>query len=279
MSDTFFSRLFRRAFAKKMPPTGKMEAYGALGEEMIYRKLRESFDCVIRNVIIPQGEGYLEKDFLVIQDGVSLVVEVKCWKGTITTSPSGDRFFQEKADGTRKELNSPVRSTTRFLAAMKSFYRLKELPLGVVVFADPDCDLDVPPISDGIVLVTGAQMISTIRNLIKGATAPAEPLDPARVLCCTRLYSRDGRSFCKGMVTDAEIPCYTEDGQPVAIHPLYLRFISVDHQPLRQRDKLTVTFVNDTSAIFYNYTSMLTLHCLDGTVLRVALSRLDTVVF
>ncbi len=279
MSDSFFPRLFRRAFAKKLPTTGKMEAYGAAGEETIYRKLRESFDCVIRNVIIPQGDGYLEKDFLVIQNGIPLVVEVKCWKGMISASLTGDRFFQEKPDGTRKEMSSPVRTTSRFLAAMKGFYRLKELPLGMVVFADPDCDLDLPPESEGIALVTGAQMISTIRGMIKNAPSGDEPFDPARALHCTRLYSGDGRSFCKGMVTDAEIPCFTESGEPASINPLYLRYISIDHQPLRGRDKLTVTFVNDASAIFYNHTSSLTLHCLDGSILRVALSRLSTIVF
>ncbi|MBE6529963.1 MAG: NERD domain-containing protein [Ruminococcaceae bacterium] len=277
MPQAFLPRLFRRLFAKKLPSTGEMEAYGAAGEETIYRKLRESFDCVIRNVIIPHGEGYLEKDFLVVQNGIPLVVEVKNWKGMISASLTGDRFFQEKADGTRKDLNSPVRTTARFLTAMKGFYGLSERPLGMVVFADPECDIDLPPESEGIALVTGSQMISAVRSMIKNAPSPAEPFDSARALHCTRLYAGDNRSFCKGMVTDAEIPCFTLSGEAAALNPLYLRYISVDHG--LSRDKLTVTFVNDASAIFYNYTSSLTLHCLDGSILRVALSRLDTVVF
>lgn len=277
MPKAFLPRLFHRLFAKKLPLTGEMEAYGAAGEETIYRKLRESFDCVLRNVIIPHGEGYLEKDFLVVQDGIPLVVEVKNWKGMISVSPNGDRFYQEKPDGTRKELNSPVRTTSRFLNAMKGFYGLPERPLGMVVFADPDCDVDLPPESDGIALVTGSQMLSVVRSMMKNAPSPIEPFDPARVLHCTRLYAGGDRSFCKGMVTDAGIPCFTPSGEAASLNPLYLRYISLDHG--LSRDKMTVTFINDTSGIFYNYSSSLTLHCLDGSILRVALSRLDTVVF
>lgn len=278
MAEFFLSRLGRRLFAKKLPPTSRREAFGEKTEEVIYRKLREAFDCVIRNVVIPQGEGYLEKDFLVIQDGVAVVLEVKGWKGMISASAVGDRFYQEKADGTRKDLKSPVRSTNRFLNAMTDFYRLKEAPLGMVVFADPDCDLDLPPQMEGVALVSGTQMLSAIRALVKDAPKPEEPLDPARVLCCARLYA-GGRSFCKGTVTDEGIPCFTPAGEPVLLNPLYLRYISVDHQPLRLRDKLTVTFVNDSAAVFYNHSATLTLLCLDGTVTRVALSKLDTIVF
>lgn len=278
MSEFFLSRLNRRLFAKKLPPTHAMEAYGAQMEEVIYRKLRESFDCVLRNVIIPQGEGYLEKDFLVLSEGVAVVLEVKGWKGMISASATGDRFFHEKKDGTRKELKSPVRSTNRFLSAMKGFYRLAEAPKGMVVFADPDCDLDLPPEMEGVALVTGAQMLSAIRAIVKESPKPQEPLDPARVLCCARLYAGN-RSFCKGTVIDEGIPCYTPSGEQVLLHPLYLRYISVDHQPLRLRDKLTVTFVNGSSAIFYNHTACLTLLCLDGSILRAAISKLDTIVF
>ena len=125
MSAFFLSRLHRRLFAKGLPPTSRREAYGEKMEEVIYRKLRESFDCVLRNVIIPQEEGYLEKDFLVIQDGVAVVLEVKGWKGMISASAVGDRFYQEKPDGTRRDLKSPVRSTNRFLTEMIGFYQLK----------------------------------------------------------------------------------------------------------------------------------------------------------
>ncbi len=279
MPESIFRRLTRRMFAKKLPLTNPVEAYGAAGEEMIYRKLRESFDCVIRNVIIPNGEGYLEKDFLVVQDGVPLVLEVKCWKGMISASATGDRFFQDKADGTHKDLHSPVRTTARFLAAMKKFYHLSERPLGMVVFADPDCDLDLPPEMEGVSLVSGGQMVSAIRSAIKNAANRSEPFDPARALRCTRLYASGGRSFCKGTVTDAAIPCFTPSGEAATLNPLYIRYISLDHQPLRLRDKMTVTFVNDTSAVFYNNSATLTLLCLDGSAMRIALSRLDTVVF
>ena len=39
------------------------------------------------------------------------------------------------------------------------------------------------------------------------------------------------------------------------------------------------SFTNGSSGIFYNHCSSLTLHCLDGDVTRVALSKLKTVVF
>lgn len=265
-------------FVKGLPPVSPTEAARAACKETIYRKLRESFDCVVRSVIIPEEDGYLEKDFLVVQDGVSVVLNVKNWNGMISASGDGERFYLQSPNGSRRELKSPVQTTNRFLTAMIGFYNLRDLPLGMVVFADPDCDLDLPDEIDGVELVTGAQMLSAIRAAVKNAPKPSEPFDPARALHCTRLYAGD-RSFCKGLVTDAEIPCFTEAGEPAALNPLFLRYISVDHQRLRRRDKLTVTFVNDSSAIFYNRSASLTLHCLNGSILRVPLSRLDTVIF
>lgn len=278
MQEPRFARFYKRLFARRLPPLGEMEAYGARGEEVIYRKLREGFDCVIRNVILPEGDGYLEKDFLVIHNGVPVVIEVKFWKGMISVSPAGDRFYQDKYNGEHKELKSPVFTTRRFLSSMQSFYGLETPPLGMVVFADPDCDLDLPAEMGGIALVTGGKMLAAIRDLVKRAPKPQKPLDPETVLHCSRLYAGGNRSFCKGLITDEGIPCYTTGGQRVSLNPLYLRYISLDHQPLLLRDKMTVTFVNDSAAVFYNHTAVLTLLCLDGTVIRVPLSKLSTVI-
>ena len=162
---------------------------------------------------------------------------------------------------------------------MKGFYGLDVAPLGMVAFTDPDSELDLPAEMDGISLVSGKKMVSAIRALVKNAPTASRPLEPQRVLRCARLYSRGGRSFCKGVVTDTAVPCYTTHGEKVALNPLFLRYVSVDHQPLRLRDRLTVTFANDSAATFYNHSATLTLLCLDGSVLRVPISRLSTIVF
>ena len=276
MSESFLRRLHRRIHALPLPEQEEIQAFGARGEEAIYRKLRECFDCVIRNVVVPWGDGYLEKDFLVIQKGVPVVLEIKTWKGRI--SAKEDYFCQDKPGGVHKDLKSPVITTNRFLSAMREFYDLERDIPGIVVFAEPDCVLDLPEEMEGIALVPGEKMIGAIRSAVKKADKEAEKLDPARVMHCARLYS-NGREYCRGVIVDKEIPCYTEEGVEAALNPLFVQYINLDHQHFRLRDKMTVTFTNGSSGIFYNHCSSLTLHCLDGDVTRVALSKLKTVVF
>ena len=276
MSEPFLRRLHRRLHARSLPQQDEIHTFGARGEEAIYRKLRECFDCVIRNPVVPWGEGYLEKDFLVVQKGVPVVLEIKNWKGRI--SAADDHFCQDKPGGIHKDLKSPVASTNRFLDAMRDFYDLEQPVKGAVVFAEPDCVLDLPPEMDGVALIPGEKIISTVRTAVKAADKDAEKFDPARALHCARLYGGN-REFCGGVVVDKEIPCYTELGVEAALNPLFVQYINLDHQPFRLRDKMTVTFTNGSSGIFYNHCSSLTLHCLDGDVTRVALSRLKTVVF
>ncbi len=276
MSESFFCRLHRRLHALPLPKQSEVQSFGSRGEEAIYRLLRENFDCVIRNVVIPWGDGYLEKDFLVIQKGVPVVLEIKSWKGRI--SAADDHFCQDKPGGIHKDLKSPVAATKHFISAMKDFYGISRYISGIVVFAEPDCVLDLPPEMDGIALVPAVKAVSAIRAAVKNADRDEDPLDPARVMHCARLYS-NGREFCKGVIVDKEIPCYTEDGMDASLNPLFVHYINIDHQPLRLRDRLTVTFTNGSSGVFYNHCSSVTLHCLDGDVTRVALSRLKTVVF
>ncbi len=276
MAESFFRRVFRRLTAHTIPAQDEGKSFGARGEEAIYRLLRENFDCVIRNITVPWGDGYLEKDFMVIQKGVPVVLEIKAWKGRI--SASGDHFCQDKPNGVHKDLKSPVINTKHFISVLKEFYGLDRYITGIVVFAEPDCVLDLPPEMDGIVLVPATKLISTIRTAVKSADRSAEPMDPASVLHCARLYN--GKTeFCKGIIVDKEIPCYTDDGLEASLNPLYIQFINIDHQGLRMRDKLTVTFTNGSSGVFYNHCSSVTLHCLDGEMCRVALSKLKTIVF
>jgi ABC-type uncharacterized transport system substrate-binding protein len=50
--------LFSRSARKKefdLPAREEIELFGAGGEESVYRTLARSFDCVIRNVIVPAG--------------------------------------------------------------------------------------------------------------------------------------------------------------------------------------------------------------------------------
>ena len=275
MSESLFRRVFRRITAPPLPEQDDIHAYGSRGEEAVYRLLRENFDCVIRNIVIPWGEGYLEKDFLVVHKGVPVVLEVKTWKGRI--SAAENYFCQDKPDGTHKDLKSPVVGMKHFLASMKSFYELDSEVPGIVVFAEPDCVLDLPKDMDGIGLVPASKLISSIRAAVKNADWNAEDFDPACVLHCARLYS-GGREFCGGVVVDKEITCYTENGLEATLNPLYVKYITLDHQRGRLRDKMTVTFTNGSSCMFYNHCAWLTLHCLDGEIRRVALSKLKTVV-
>ena len=56
-----FQTLVNRALAEGLPKQEEIELFGADGEEVICRMLCENFDKVIRNVVVPHKELYLEK--------------------------------------------------------------------------------------------------------------------------------------------------------------------------------------------------------------------------
>ena len=268
---------FRRLSARGIPHQEEIEQFGSDGEERVYRMLCKHFDCVIRNVTVPHKEWYLEKDFMVIHRGVPFVLEVKNWKGEIGCR--GDVFYQRKSNGTYKELKSPVGTTNQFIHVMKKFYRLERPVWGIVAFvAERECTLDLPESMDGVALLLLSDVVDHIKRMARREATDYPPVEPARLLRCTRLYAR-GREFCKGILANHYLECLAEDGATVRLDTTRLRFITVKHQPLRLRDKLLVTFDNGTSGVFYVSYLELELHCLDGTWKRIALNRIRHVVF
>lgn len=272
-----FRRAWNRATAAPLPPQEEIERFGANGEDVIYRILREHFSCVLRNVIVPHGDKYLEKDFLVMERGVPVVIEVKNWKGRIGIEPNGD-FFQDKANGVHKVLKSPVGTTAQYVRCMKEFYGMARTVVGMVVFAEPDCELELPPEREGILLVPAAKMVATIKAQVKQYAKEPERLPIDRILRCTRFYSLT-REFCKGILADEKIPCVDRDGNAVLLDPDYIRGIRVEHQPWLLRDKLTVLYSNGAGGVYYNRDTVLTVCCLDGSAHRIALSRVRYVLF
>lgn len=272
-----FHRAWNRATAAPLPRQEEIERFGANGEDVIYRILREHFSCVLRNVIVPHGDKYLEKDFLVMERGVPVVIEVKNWKGRIGIEASGD-FFQDKANGVHKVLKSPVGTTAQYVRCMREFYGMARTVVGMVVFAEPDCELDLPPEREGILLVPAAKMVTTIKAQVKQYAKEPERLPADRILRCTRFYSLT-REFCKGILADEKIPCVDKDGNAVLLDPDYVRGIRVEHQPWALRDKLTVLYTNGAGGVYYNRDTVLTVCCLDGSAHRIALSRVRYVLF
>ena len=269
--------LVQRLGATRLPQQEEIELFGADGEETVYRLLCDHFDCVIRNVAVPHKEWYLEKDFLVIHRGVPFVIEVKNWKGEIGVR--GDVFYQKKENGVYKELKSPVGTTNQFIHCMKKFYGFEFPVWGIVAFAaERDCTLSLPEQLDGVALLPLPNLIKHIKRTVRKEGRNPTPPDPAHLLRCTRLYDAD-REFCKGILADHYIECLAEDGATVRLDTTRLRFVTVEHQSLRLRDKLLVTFDDGTSGVFYSSYLELELHCLDGTWQRVSLNRIRHIVF
>jgi len=270
---------FRNRFshsAPGLPPMEEIERFGADGEEQVYRLLCEHFACVIRNVAVPHKSLYLEKDFLVLYQGVAFVIEVKHWKGEIGCH--GDVFYQNKENRIRKELKSPVGTTNQFIDCMKKFYELDAPVWGMVVFADTDCKLSLPEEIDGVALLPTEKMISFICKRAKRDAGKFEELDPMRLLRCTRLYDTENE-FCKGILADHYIECTAEDGALVRLDTTRLSYITVEHRPFRGTDKLYVTFDDATSGVFFASDTSLTLHCLDGDWRTFSLGKIRYVVF
>ena len=259
-----------------IPSTPEVERFGMDGEEVIAKLLWEHFDCVIRNLTVPHKELYLEKDFAVIADGVIFVLEVKNWKGEI--GAEGDKFYQDKDNGTRKTIKSPVGTTRQFISRLQSFYKLLQPVVGVVVFAEPDCRLSLPEEMDGIALIRAEELVAFIKSRAKLLKWRGESIDPKTLLRCTRFYSRD-REFCKGILADIYLDCYTEDGSKARLDTTRLRYLTAEHQPLRLRDKLYVTYDNGATGVFYSHDTVFTVGCLDGSFRKLALNRIRHIVF
>lgn len=259
-----------------LPETEEIERFGADGEEAVYRILRQHFDCVIRNVVVPHKNLLLEKDFLVVHKGAPFVLEIKNWKGEI--GMDGDQFYQNKEGGVHKKLKSPVGTTNQFIRCLKKAYNIERRVFGMVVFAEPDCILSLPSESEGIALLHAKQMVSYIRDCVKEEGGDRVSVNPDIFLRCTRFYSRD-REFCKGVLVNCELECLGKKGERVYLDTTKLEFLSVEHQPLRLRDKLYVTYCNGVSGVFYNRDTMLTVKLLDGSFERFSLNRIDHIVF
>ena len=260
-----------------LPRREEIEMFGADGEESVYRILTRSFDCVIRNVVVPHKDLYLEKDFLVIEKGVPFVLEIKNWKGEI--SADHRNFYQNKDNGVQKTLNSPVGTTNQFIRTMKSFYRIDRKIFGAVIFVEPNCRLLLPESIDDVALLPLKKMVSYIREMAKKEKeTKAEPLDPLSILRCTRFYNSE-TEFSKGILADDTLECTNEQGDRVRLDTTRLRYITLVHQRLRHRNKLYVTFENGKNGVFYQPDDILTVACLDGSFLKISTSRLRHIIF
>jgi hypothetical protein len=268
---------WNRSTGAALPLQEEIEQFGADGEEVICRMLCENFDCVIRNAVVPYKKLYLEKDFLVVCKGVPFVLEIKNWKGEIGCE--GDSFYQNKENGVHKVLKSPVGTTNQFIRVMKEFYHIERQVYGVVVFAEPDCVLSLPEEMDGVALLPAGKLVSFLRSRSRTAEKKGlAPVDTDLILRCTRFYSTD-REFCKGILANNYLECVSESGDLVQLDTTCLRFISVEPQPLRLRDKLYVTYTNGATGVFYNRDAVLTVGCLDGSYRKIALNRIRHIVF
>ena len=122
------------------------------------------------------------------------------------------------------------------------------------------------------------KLVPYIKACIKREEKGLEPLDPARVLHCTRFYS-DTEEFCKGMIVEDLITLRDAKGEEMLVDTTKLRFLTVERQPIRLRDKLYLTYSNGASGILYNHDTSVTVTCLDGTYRRIFINRIRHIVF
>lgn len=271
-------RIRIRTATAGVPLQEEIEQFGASAENVIYGILREEFDCVIRNAIIPHKGKYLEKDFLILYKGVPVVLEVKSWKGRIGYNAVSGNFYQDKPNGVHKELKSPVGTTQQFIRCMKEFYGLERTVVGIVVFAEPDCQLDLPEEMDGIRMVSASKMVSAIKAVARPFTKERDRLPPEHILHCTRIYSTNSE-FCKGLLANKQLSCIAENGDEVLLNTDYIRYIAVNPQPLRLRDKIHVTYTNGAIVTYYNRDSVLSLCCMDGSCRQIAMNKVRYIQF
>lgn len=269
-------QLANRSRGVGLPSREEIECFGADGEEAVCRLLRKDFDCVIRNVIVPHKKKLLEKDFLVIYKGAPFVIEVKNWKGTVRRD--GDNFTQDKENGVHKVLKSPIGTTNQFISCMKDYYGISRPIYGIVAFCEPDCTLDLPESIDGVALLKADKLAAFVKACVKKEEKGLEALAPDRILRCTRFYSTT-EEFCKGLMVEDFLEVTDQNGREVMLDATKLRYITVERQLLRMRDKLYVTFQNGASAVFYNRDLTVTVACLDGTYRKISLNRIRYIVF
>ncbi len=267
---------WERLTAPSLTAAPEIERFGMEGEEIIARLLSRHFDCVIRNVVVPHRELYLEKDFLVICQGVPFVLEIKNWKGDIVCE--GGSFYQLKAHGVRKKCKDPVGTTRQFISRMKQYYGIERPVFGAVVFAEPDCTLSLEREMDGVALLYANELVDYIQKTAQRERNKGEAVDPDKLLRCTRIYNR-GKELCKGLLANLYLVCYAPDGSRKRIDTTRLKYLTVRRRPFRLSDKLYITYQNGETAVFYNRNTVLTLALLDGSFCKVGLNKLQHIVF
>ncbi len=271
-----FKIIQNRSAARELPPMPEIERFGSEGEEQVYRLLRASFSCVKRNVVAPHKNLLLEKDFMVVEKGVTFILEVKNWKGKI--GMEGNSFYQLKDNGVKKTQKSPVGTTQQFIRCMKEAYDIQTPVFGVVVFLPAGCELAVPADVDGVALLPLSRMVSHIKTIAKACAIQDKTIPSLRVLTCTRFYD-EKNEFCKGVVADRELTRTNTKGETVLLNTDKLAYLSVEHQPLLLRDKLYATFIGGKTGVFFNRDGAFTVKLLNGGFDRISLSRVRHIIF
>ena len=121
-------------------------------------------------------------------------------------------------------------------------------------------------------------MVAHLKAAARGCDKKLPSVDTSRLLRCTRFYS-DDKEYTKGILADSYLFCTNENGDTVRIDTLQLQYLTVEHQPLRLRDKLYVTYVGGSTGVFYNRDAVLTVACIDGSDRKIALNRIRHLVF
>ncbi len=268
--------LRNRKNALPLPPLAEIERFGNDGEEQVYRLLKENFSCVKRNVVAPHKDLLLEKDFMVVEQGVTFVLEVKNWKGEI--GMEGDRFYQIKDNGVKKLQKSPVGTTRQFIRCMREAYDISSPVFGMVVFLPAGCTPRVPAEVEEIALLPLSRMVPYIRTMAKASRVAEKTISSLRVLTCTRFYD-EKTEFCKGVVANKEIECFDALGNRLLLDTSKMAYLSVEPQPLLMRDKLYVTFSGGNTGVFYNRDAVLYVKLLDGSFDRISVNRVRHIVF
>ena len=80
-------------------------------------------------------------------------------------------------------------------------------------------------------------------------------------------------------INDKYLSCIETACSIPSLEALRLQYLTVEHQPLRLRDKLYVTYTNGSTGVFYNRDAILTVACIDGSYKKIALNRIRHIVF
>ena len=150
----FFGTLLRIVAGDILNSESKAERQGRIGEEWVWDALSNLPDDfnVVRNALVPSGDGTIEIDAVVFSQFGVFVIEVKTMSGKIYAPQNGRAKRWQvyyRGRGNKRIMQNPVHQNYKHIRALQEITGLPQNALHSVVVFLGECEFKTP-VPDGV---------------------------------------------------------------------------------------------------------------------------------